>query len=36
MNIEIPRIVIPAIPQIDVTVPGRAPRARTGARVIII
>ena len=36
MNIEIPRIVIPATPKIDVTVPGRAPRARTGARVIII
>ena len=36
MNIEIPRIVIPATPKIDVTVPQRAPRARTGARVIII
>ncbi len=36
MNIEIPRIVIPATPQIDVTVPGRSPRARAGARVIII
>jgi C-terminal processing protease CtpA/Prc len=36
VNIEIPRIVIPATPKIDVTMPGRAPRARTGARVIII
>jgi len=36
MNIELPRIVIPATPKIDVTVPSRAPRARTGARVIII
>ncbi len=36
MNIEIPRIVIPATPRIDVTVPSKAPRARTGSRVIII
>lgn len=36
MNIEIPRIVIPAIPKIEVNVPPRAPRARSGARVIII
>ena len=36
MNIEIPRIVIPATPKIEVNVPRRAPRARTGARVIII
>ncbi len=36
VNIEIPRIVIPATPKIDVTVPEKTPRARTGARVIII
>jgi C-terminal processing protease CtpA/Prc len=36
MNIEIPRIVIPATPKIEVNVPPRAPRARSGARVIII
>jgi serine protease Do len=36
MNIELPRIVIPATPKIDVNVPPRAPRARSGARVIII
>jgi len=36
MNIRIPRIVVPATPQIDVTVPRRAPRVRTGSRVIII
>jgi serine protease Do len=36
MNIEIPRIVVPATPKIEVNVPPRAPRARSGARVIII
>ncbi len=36
MNIQIPRIVVPATPKIDVNVPRGAPRARTGARVIII
>jgi len=36
INVELPRIVIPATPKIEVTVPRRAPRARTGARVIII
>lgn len=36
INIEVPRIVVPATPRIDVTVPRRAPRVRTGARVIII
>lgn len=36
MNIQIPPIAIPVIPQIDVTVPQRAPRVRTGSRVIII
>lgn len=36
INIQVPRIVVPATPRIDVTVPRRAPRVRTGARVIII
>ena len=36
INVDLPRIVIPATPKIEVTVPRRAPRARTGARVIII
>ena len=36
VNIQIPRIVIPAMPPIDVTVPPRAPRAPGRARVIII
>jgi C-terminal processing protease CtpA/Prc len=36
VNISIPRIVVPATPQIDVTMPRKAPRARTGSRVIII
>jgi serine protease Do len=36
INVELPRIVIPATPKIEVTVPRRAPRARTGARVVII
>ncbi len=36
MNIQIPRIVVPATPKIEVNVPSRTPRARTGARVIII
>ncbi len=36
MNIQIPQIVVPATPKIDVNVPRGAPRARTGARVIII
>lgn len=36
INIEIPRIVVPATPRIEVTVPRRAPRVRTGSRVIII
>jgi membrane-associated protease RseP (regulator of RpoE activity) len=35
INVEVPRIVIPAAPKIEVTVP-RSPRARTGARVVII
>lgn len=35
VNIQMPRIVIPAIPPIEVTVP-RTPRANTRARVIII
>ena len=36
IDVDLPRIVIPATPKIEVTVPRRAPRARTGARVIII
>ena len=36
INIEVPRIVIPATPRIEVTRPQRAPRVRTGSRVIII
>jgi membrane-associated protease RseP (regulator of RpoE activity) len=36
VNIQMPRIVIPAMPPIDVTVPPRAPRASGRARVIII
>jgi serine protease Do len=36
INIQVPRIVVPATPRIDVTVPPWAPRARSGARVIII
>ena len=36
MNIELPRIVVPATPRIEVNVPRRAPRVRTGARTIII
>ena len=36
VNIEIPRIVVPATPKIEVNVPRRAPRVRSGARVIII
>ena len=36
INIQVPRIVVPATPRIDVTVPSTAPRARSGARVIII
>ena len=36
VNIQLPRIVVPAIPPIEVTVPQRAPRATTRARVIII
>jgi len=36
MTIQVPRIVIPATPKIEVNVPRRAPRVRTGARVIII
>jgi len=36
VNIQMPRIVIPAIPPIEVTVPPRAPRATSRARVIII
>ncbi|HMG73119.1 MAG TPA: PDZ domain-containing protein [Pyrinomonadaceae bacterium] len=36
INVDLPRIVIPATPKINVTVPRRAPRARTGSRVIII
>lgn len=35
VNIQMPRIVVPAIPPIEVTVP-RAPRTTTRARVIII
>jgi len=36
VNIQTPRIVVPAIPPIEVTVPPRAPRAPGRARVIII
>ena len=36
INVDLPRIVIPATPKINVTVPRRAPRARSGSRVIII
>ena len=36
VNIQMPRIVIPAIPPIEVTVPRTAPRVNTRARVIII
>jgi C-terminal processing protease CtpA/Prc len=36
IDVELPRIVIPATPKIEVTVPRRAPRASTGSRVIII
>ena len=36
INVEIPQIVIPATPRIEVTVPKRAPRVRTGSRVVII
>jgi len=36
VNISVPRIVMPPTPQIDVTMPRRAPRVRTGSRVIII
>ena len=36
VNIQVPRIVVPAIPPIEVTVPPRPPRATTRARVIII
>ncbi len=36
VNIQMPRIVIPAMPPIEVTVPPRAPRAPGRARVIII
>lgn len=36
INIEMPRIVIPATPKIDVKVPQTAPRARIRSRVIII
>jgi serine protease Do len=36
VNIDLPRIVIPATPKIEVNVPPRAPRVRSGARVIII
>jgi membrane-associated protease RseP (regulator of RpoE activity) len=36
INVDLPRIVIPATPKIEVTVPRRAPRARTASRVIII
>ena len=36
INVELPRIVIPATPKIEVTVPRKPPRTRTGARVIII
>jgi membrane-associated protease RseP (regulator of RpoE activity) len=36
VNIQVPRIVVPAIPPIEVTVPPRAPRAPGRARVIII
>jgi C-terminal processing protease CtpA/Prc len=36
IDIQVPRIVIPATPRIDVNVPRSAPRARSGARVIII
>jgi serine protease Do len=36
VNISMPRIVVPATPQIDVTMPRKAPRVRSGSRVIII
>lgn len=36
VNIQTPRIVVPAIPPIEVTVPPRAPRTPGRARVIII
>jgi len=36
VNIQMPRIVIPAMPPIEVTVPRKAPRAPGRARVIII
>jgi len=36
INVDLPRIIIPATPKIEVTVPRRAPPARTGSRVIII
>jgi len=36
INIQTPRIVVPAIPPIEVTVPSRPPRALGRARVIII
>jgi len=36
INVNVPRIVIPATPKIEVTVPRKAPRVRTGSRVIII
>jgi membrane-associated protease RseP (regulator of RpoE activity) len=36
INVEVPRIVIPATPRIEVIRPQRAPRVRTGSRVIII
>jgi C-terminal processing protease CtpA/Prc len=36
VNVEMPRIVIPATPRIEVTVPKRPGRVRTGSRVVII
>ena len=36
INVDVPRIVIPATPRIEVTRPPKAPRIRTGSRVIII
>ncbi|MDX6444173.1 MAG: serine protease Do [Blastocatellia bacterium] len=36
VNVEMPRIIVPATPRIEVTVPKRPARVRTGSRVVII
>lgn len=36
VNVEMPRIIVPATPRIEVTVPKRPARVHTGSRVIII